>query len=244
MLSSTNPAVFLLLPPSEAKATGGSGRWDPAQGAFPGLAAQRNQVCAHLREAMSDASLARKITGLQGDRLEAAAVANSHLEGAPALPAWQRYEGVVWSALDMGSLRSAIRQPERRLFVPSGLMGVVRADDPVPWYKLKMGATLRELGILSSFWRRAVSTALNEAVTAGVLIDLLPQEHSKALDLPTLAHVEVVRVSLESTRGEPLGHGAKAAKGYLARALLSAEDWEEMLARFEHRGWVARRAQG
>ena len=82
--------------------------------------------------------------------------------GAATLPAWQRYTGVVWDHLDVASLPASTRNKVvRRIFVPSGLMGIVRADDDVPDYRLKMGARLAPFGLMSTWWRDDLTDAFS-----------------------------------------------------------------------------------
>ena len=99
----------------------------------------------------------------------------------------------------------------------SGLLGLVRGDDPVPDYRLKMGANLRPLGKLSTWWRGDLSAELRRAARRRFVVDLLPQEHRAALDLDGL---DGISVTLVDPTGKPGGHFAKAAKGELARAIL------------------------
>jgi cytoplasmic iron level regulating protein YaaA (DUF328/UPF0246 family) len=163
---------------------------------------------------------------VHGDHLHRALDANSSLLGAPTLPAWKRYTGVVWEFLDPATLPAAAR---RRIVVASGLLGLVRADDPTPDYRLKMGASLQPLGKLSTWWRSEVSAALNTAARRKVVIDLLPKEHRAAW---TPHRVQGFSISLVDPSGKPGGHFAKAAKGRLARALLTdglhaLDAWED-----------------
>ena len=85
-----------------------------------------------------------------------------------------------------------------------------------------MSANLPPLGKLSTWWRNDLTEALGQASKRKVIIDLLPQEHSAAWtpdSLPRSAHG--VKVSLIDRSGRPGGHFAKAAKGELARAILT-----------------------
>jgi cytoplasmic iron level regulating protein YaaA (DUF328/UPF0246 family) len=225
--SFSNLVPILLLPPSEGKALDAKqpslrkgGRthngWDPGDGAFASLAPQRLAVV----EALSAASGGSEgLLGVKGAHLMRAQSANSSLPGAPTLPAWQRYTGVVWDHLDPATLSTVAR---RRIVVVSGLLGLVRGDDPVPDYRLKMSANLRPMGKLSTWWRDDLTEALCKASRRKIIIDLLPQEHSAAWmpgNLPRSARG--VKVSLIDRRGRPGGHFAKAAKGELARAILT-----------------------
>ena len=127
----------MLLPPSEGKAAGGtSRRWEPDSGTFSALADHRIQLCDALAAVHGGSE---KLLGVKGDHLDRAQAANSSLIGAASLPAWRRYTGVVWDHLDPATLAATDR---RRIVVVSGLLGLVRGDDPVPDYRLKMGANL------------------------------------------------------------------------------------------------------
>jgi len=207
-------APILLLPPSEGKATGGTlrTRWNPAAGSFGSLGARREVVAARLTEVGGGD---RKLLGVGGDHLDRARDANAALIGAPTLPAWQRYTGVVWDHLDPATLTADQR---KHIVVVSGLMGLVRGDDPVPDYRLKMAANLAPLGKLSSWWRDELSATLNRRVRRSVVIDLLAQEH-RAAWVPDDRVIGFTVELVDPTR-KPGGHFAKAAKGRLARALL------------------------
>lgn len=209
---------MLLLPPSEGKAHGGNARratWSPDAGHFG-----RRDAIAEGRLTIVEALSAQgggdeKLLGVKGDHLARAQSANVALVGAPTLPAWQRYTGVVWDHLDPGTLPAEAR---RRIVVVSGLLGLARGDDPVPDYRLKMGANLAPLGKLSTWWRDVLSTELDRSARRRVVVDLLPQEHRAALTAGP--EVEGITVSLVDPSGKPGGHFAKAAKGELARAIL------------------------
>ena len=241
---SSNSVPILLLPPSEGKANDtidGDFRddlgdpWAPVSGAFKVLGDSRQ----HVVEALAAVDGGdQKLLGVKGDRLDRARRANSELVGAPTLPAWKRYTGVVWDHLDPASLAAADR---RRIVVVSGLSGLVRGDDPVPDYRLKMGANLAPLGKLSTWWRTDVTDQLAKlargrtAKQQRVLVDLLPNEHRAAW--APADDERVVGVDLVDPSGKPGGHFAKAAKGELARALLT-EGWAAL------DGWEPRLSAG
>ena len=70
----------------------------------------------------------------------------------PLLPALSRYTGVAFQALDAASL-----SPETwtQVYILSTLRGLVRGDEPVPPYKLKLGA----IPGLKAHWRATLATA-------------------------------------------------------------------------------------
>ncbi len=207
---------MLLLPPSEGKAEGGNRRrspWTPEAGSFGARLGDRRAkvVDALLGEHGGD----EKLLGVRGDHLLRAQSANSSLIGAAVLPAWRRYTGVVWDHLDPATLTPSAH---KQIVVVSGLLGLVRGDDPVPDYRLKMGANLRPLGKLSRWWREALTLELERLSRRRFVVDLLPQEHRAAL---VLDGVDGVSLTLVDPTGKPGGHFAKAAKGELARAILT-----------------------
>jgi hypothetical protein len=217
--------VVILLPPSEGKAEGGRGApWSPDAGTFgTQLASRRAAVAKALRRAKGGDE---HLLGVRGANLDRARHANRSLVGAPTMPAWQRYTGVVWDHLAPADLTAAQR---RSIIVVSGLHGLIRGDDPIPDYRLKIGVNLAPLGYLSTWWRTALSDALGDELDGGAtrrgatrfVIDLLPAEH-RAAWVPD--GVDGVSVVLRDRGGRSGGHFAKAAKGELARHLLTSPD--------------------
>ena len=210
----------LLLPPTEGKATSGSPniRWTYNSGVFgKTLADQREAIATQLKKIKGGD---QKLLSVGGAHLTRAQEANRQLLDSPSLPAWQRYTGVVWDHLDLSSLSATQRNAfVKRIFVPSGLLGLVRADDPLPDYRLKMGARLAPFGVMAKWWRDDITTALVLAIKNKPVIDLLPNEHRAALNWELLPNV--IRVDLIAHSGGVVGgHNAKAAKGLLAQHLL------------------------
>jgi uncharacterized protein len=220
----STPPLLLLLPPSEGKAPHGRPpAWDPAAGAFGALAGARADVVAAL--AARDGGDAG-LLGVGGRHLERAREANAALgTGAPTLPAWRRYTGVVHDHLGVADLtRAGRRRAVESVVVLSGLLGAVALDDPVPDYRIKMGARLPPLGTLATWWRPRLTPVLAARAAGHVVVDLLPLEHAAAVDHGALvdAGATVVRVRLVERDGRAGGHDAKAAKGRLARHLVTS----------------------
>jgi len=225
-------APLVLLPPSESKVAGGTGRWDPAAGRFPGLADRRAAAVAAL--ASPDASSA---LGVRGELLEraTAAIRAAAAGEAPALPAWRRYTGVVWVHLDPATLRAAER---RRIVVPSAVMGVAAGDDPVPDYRGKLSVRAPGLGRLDRWWRDDVTDALIAARRP--IVDLLAAEQAAAVDWERLAASRrVTRIRFLAAGGAgAAGHAAKAVKGIVGRLVLTGGP--DALAALDWAGWTAR----
>ena len=233
------PAPFVLLPPSEGKAPGGTragcaGTFDAA------LRGPRRAVRAALADALAGPPAARpKLFGATGALLDRAVAATTSLvEGRPPrLPAWQRYTGVVWTELEPDSLEAADR---RHILVPSAVYGVTTAEDRIADHRIKLSVRLGDLGVLARFWQPTVTAALARHCADSTVVDLLPVEHAAAVDWATLAAAAtVVRVRFVTSTGRAVGHDAKAAKGAFARTVLTRG--LDGATSFSWRGWTARR---
>lgn len=214
---------LILIPPSEGKAAGGDDPpWEPGTMAVD-LDDRRLRVMAALRSAMrANATTRSKLLGVKGDALAAATAANRQIATSPTMPAAERFTGVLYDALDLGSLRGAARrQADRSILVPSGVFGLVAPSDPIPDHKLKMSVTLGSTGRLSTWWREPVTSALRRRAAGRRVWNLLPNEHAAAVDLGDVEQLSVT--FLERDRhGElvAVSHWNKLLKGALVRLLL------------------------
>ncbi len=233
-------SLHLLVPPSEGKAPGGRGR--TVVDAFGSdLGTHRSAVLEALRSRMTRISRARaeKLLGARGALLDSSLAAMEALMDGdtPLMPAWRRYTGVVWGHLEPTTLTDAQR---RRLLIPSSIYGITTGVDSIADYRLKMSVGLVGVGNLATYWREPVTDVLEKAAHGRVVVDLLPKEHSRAVDLDRLrSSVEVVRVRFISANGSrAVGHAAKAVKGRLARVIL--EEGLDQITAFEWEGWRVR----
>lgn len=212
--------------------------WKPESGPFgDALGVWRRELAGELARLGGGDG---KLLGVKGVHLDRSRAANRSVIGAPTLPAWRRYTGVVWDHLDLSSLPSTTRTGAlARIVVVSGLAGLVRADDRLPDYRLKMGARLPRYGVLSGWWRDDLTDALASWLNGRTVVDLLPQEHRAAIDW---SRIDAVRVDLVAHSGGRVGgHDAKAAKGLLARHLLTGTGAvAPMVASFRHDAYSAR----
>ncbi|MEO5724990.1 MAG: peroxide stress protein YaaA [Ilumatobacteraceae bacterium] len=214
--------LAILLPPSEGKAPGGHGpAWAPSDGRFgASLEDQRTAIVAALAAAGGGDA---KLLGVGGAHLTRGQSANSSLRGAPTMPAGKRYSGVVWDHLALNSLTAtARRRAGETIVVFSGLLGLVAITDPIPDYRLKVGASLDPLGKLTRWWREPLSAALNDWLAGRFVVDLLTKEHRAAWTPTPERYAGGVVVTLLERSGRSAGHDAKAAKGHLASHLLSS----------------------
>jgi len=217
--------VLILLPPSEGKAAPRRGKALDLDGlAFPGLGPTRERVlgalvtlCSGDREA---AAATLGIGSTQHDLIDL----NGELRSSPTARADRVYTGVLYDALDPGSLSPAARRrAASRVAVTSALFGLVRPGDRIPAYRLSGDATLPGLGPVAAAWRPALSPVVEETVGDGLLVDLRSTTYAafwRPQASPAL-RVASVRV-LHETGGkrQVVSHFNKATKGRIVRALL------------------------
>ena len=209
--------MLVLLPPSETKAPGGDGPpLDLAGLTAPELTPVRSRLAEALVELAGDVPAARAALGLSA-RQDDEIARNAALRSAPTLPALQRYTGVLYDALDVGSLTRAQRaRADRRLAVGSALFGLVGAGDRIPAYRLSAGSSLPGLPTLRSLWKPALGPVL--AGTEGLVVDLRSGSYAALAPLPGAVTVSVLSERSDGTRSV-VSHFNKAHKGKLARLL-------------------------
>lgn len=238
-------APIILLPPSEGKASGGAGEpWSPGSISFPQLDAGRRKIIGALRRTMrTNATVSGKLLGVKGEALAAARATNLEVLTSPTMPAIERYTGVLFDALDHGSLTAPQRaRAADQLVILSGLWGLVRPADPIPDYKLKMGANLSGPGRLGTFWRSQITAALAPVVADRTVWDLLPNEHANAWQPGDGAFRTRVSVKFLDDVADGSGrklvvvsHWNKLLKGALVRHVLATQlDDPAGLSEFEH----------
>ncbi|MBZ4318983.1 peroxide stress protein YaaA [Streptomyces huiliensis] len=221
--------MLVLLPPSEGKATGGTGAPVDTGGlSLPDLAAARDAVLAELVELCSgDEEKAAGVLGLSpGLRGEIAK--NAGLRTAGTRPAGEIYTGVLYDALGLGSLPAVARRAaERSLLVFSGLWGAVGVGDAIPSYRCSMGVKLPGLGALGAFWRGPMAEALPAAVGDGLVLDLRSAAYAAAWKPKGEVAERTVTVRVLQSRvvggvekRSVVSHFNKATKGRMVRDLL------------------------
>lgn len=204
--------MLIVLPPSESKAAGGDGApLDLEQLSFPSLTAVRKELV----EALSALTVAETMAALGlSERLRADAESNSRLTSSPTMPAIRRYTGVLFDALDVDTLSDT-----SRLAVGSALFGVVRANDPIPRYRLSGGHKLSGR-TLKSWWGTEISDALTGEDE--LIVDLRSGAYQQLGKVRSAVTVRVESVRDDGSR-KVVSHFNKHYKGLLARKLALQE---------------------
>ena len=206
----------LLLPPSESKSDGGDGRFALGRLSRPALNPARSAVLDALVALSADPERAAQVLHL-GPTQAAEAARNAKLRRAPVLPAIERYTGVVYDALDAGSLPDGARAwLDAHVLIGSALFGLLSPGDPIPAYRLSGSSALPGLP-LKRHWAEPVARALRRE--RDWVLDARSAAYA-ALGAPpagsAVLHVE------DAASGRALNHFNKHAKGDLARRLAMA----------------------
>lgn len=214
--------MLVLLPPSETKRDGGSGGpLRVAAFAYPALTDKRStlvRAVVHLAQD-TDAS----VSALKLGRTQLSEISrNRVLATSPTMPAIDRYTGVLYDALDAGSLDDADREfAGRHLLVHSALFGPIGALDLVPAYRFSHDSRLPSLP-LKKHWSASVAAAL--AHTQGLVLDLRSEAYVALGPVPKRTESYFLRVVTEAADGQKraLNHFNKKSKGEFTRALLKS----------------------
>jgi len=147
---------------------------------------------------------------------------NRELRSSPTIAALERYTGVLYDALDVGTLNVSAREFARdHVLIHSALFGLLGADDPIPAYRLSHDSRLPALP-LRKLWREHISAVL--AASDGVVLDLRSEAYVELGPAPAGPKTAFLRVVSDSADGprRALNHFNKKGKGELVRALCEA----------------------
>ncbi len=203
--------------------------WDgaPAGGTDPAFRADANRLAAHARQLSlgqlkSLMGLSDDLARLNRDRFRA-------FEAAPAEAATRQaafaFAGDTYLGLEAGSLDADdLRWADGRLWILSGLYGLLRPQDGIQPYRLEMGSRLktRRGTSLYAYWGEMLAKHLNDAAARSgstVLLNCASQEYFGAVDQTRLSLRVISPVFLEERGGQAkiVSFFSKRARGALAR---------------------------
>jgi cytoplasmic iron level regulating protein YaaA (DUF328/UPF0246 family) len=143
-----------------------------------------------------------------------------------ARPAIYAFNGDVYRGLDAYTIEaSKIEALQQSVRIISGLYGILKPLDLIQPYRLEMGTKIPvgKSKNLYDFWRKKVSTALNDELEEGELfVNLASQEYFKAIDVKILK-VPVVHVDFKEFKNgqyKTIAIFAKLARGYMTRHII------------------------
>ncbi len=239
----------ILLPSAEGKEAGGNPlapdmfdyRSSNTFNYFSDLNPERRTLIDALQAQVREGGEAdlETLFGVKGDALAEAVELNIDVYKSPLMAAVDRYgPGVMYRAMDFAGLPTG---SQRRLLengvIFSGLFGLLRPDDLIPNYKLKMDARVDGVGKVASYWREPLSAELNKLVEGHAVWNLLPGTHEMAWnDAETYGRMIRIKFFREDETGErsAVTHGVKELRGALVAYIVNEtadsvdalEDWE------------------
>lgn len=239
----------ILLPSAEGKEAGGNPlapdmfdyRSSNTFNYFSELNPERRALIDALQTEIegADENGLESLLGVKGDTLEEAVEINQTIYRSPLMAAVDRYRpGVMYAAMDFAGLPTG---SQRRLLengiIFSGLFGLLRPDDLIPNYRLKMDAKVGDTGKVSSYWKPVLSGHLNKLLKGQAVWNLLSGTHEAAWDdEETYARMIRVKFYREDESGErtAVSHGVKELRGALvayivnetADSVEALDDWE------------------
>lgn len=148
--------------------------------------------------------------------------------GAAAIEA---YTGVVFRSFDFASLSVDARERvQEHVLIVSSLYGLLRPLDVVKPYRLDFSTPAAPGGMpLARYWRESNTALLREAIEregSGQVLDLMPAEAAKAIDMKAIAKIADVRNAefremLDGgTMRTPRSNHLKTLRGHLLRAIV------------------------
>ena len=212
-----------MLPPSETKRAGGDGpAMELALLGSGELNPLREALVGELIDLAADPETCRRALGISAAQ-DAEIGRNAALRTSATMPAIHRYTGVLYDALDFGSLRAAEADRARsRLAIGSALFGLLRAGDPIPAYRLSAGAKLPGRPGLAARWRPLLEPVLADLAVGELIVDLRSGAYVGLGRIPGAIAVDVVS-ELPDGRRTVVTHFNKSHKGRLARVLATAK---------------------
>jgi uncharacterized protein len=160
-------------------------------------------------------------------------------------PAIYAFSGDVYRGIDAYSIpESKLDILQNSVRIISGLYGLLKPLDLIQPYRLEMGTKfpVGKSKNLYEFWRKKVTTALNEELKEGELfVNLASQEYFKAVDVKALK-VAVIHVDFKEFKNgqyKTIAIFAKLARGYMTRHIIdNAVETAEGLKTFATDGYA------
>ena len=226
--------MLLLLPPSETKRIGGSNLTiEQVHLSYGQLNEARDLVLEDLLKLCKKKDLAAKVLKLSKKQLGEIDF-NLGIKTAPTMPAYQRYEGTLYKAIDVASFGPhEVEQMRAHVLMQSALFGLISATDRIPWYRLSAGTVLPKVS-LKRVWKEHQDAAWARLVDFPI-IDLRSKAYVDLAPIPSNLDSYWVEVVAEDSKGQrkALNHFNKTAKGEFVGAFVRAKAAPKTIAQLK-----------
>jgi cytoplasmic iron level regulating protein YaaA (DUF328/UPF0246 family) len=148
-------------------------------------------------------------------------LANNVFDGAPVMPAIDRYTGVLYSATGVSDWATVERDwAAKNVFIHSSLLGIISSADSIPNYRLSYDSKVLDRS-LRDYWGDAASNAIRDMAAGDWVLDCRSEGYRALAPIPDdvpSAYLEVV----SANGGKALNHFNKVHKGDLVQKLVSS----------------------
>jgi len=204
----------ILLAPSETKNSGGEKEFCIEKLFLQPITPTRKKILKEYEDIIQkgDIKALSKLFGLKKE--EDIQKAINEFLSKKTLIALKRYSGVAFDYLDYETLpQKAKEYLHNNLLIFSNLFGIVKANDEIPYYKLKQGEALNSLKI-EKLYNQALKEPLDEYLANEDILDLRAKYYEKfykpSKNYTTLKFLKNAKV---------VSHWAKAYRGLVLREL-------------------------
>lgn len=236
---------IILLPPSESKKEKGDEtkpyrivKNNKKYNSFIELETDREYVYNKLREAISSLleKDLEKIFDVKGKNLQTSIEIISDLLNEETMPAIERYTGVMFNAINYQSLNEKEKENfNKNVIFIDGLFGLVKPQDLIPNYKLKINAKYLDVN-LTNFWKTRLRPIFNHILKDKIVIDILPEAHRKITNYSSAKeHYSISFCEIKNNKLTNVGHNSKKLKGELIKYLINKKEiTKKDLTEFKH----------
>jgi cytoplasmic iron level regulating protein YaaA (DUF328/UPF0246 family) len=160
-------------------------------------------------------------------------------------PAIYAFDGEVYTGVDAYSIPlDKMEDLQSRLFILSGLYGLLKPLDLIQPYRLEMGTSIAigESKNLYAFWKTKITKALNKSLSKGeFLLNLASNEYFSAIDIKSLK-ANVITPEFKDYKDGKLtmiSFFAKKARGLMVRYIIdtNAQSIEDIKG-FSYEGYA------
>ena len=207
----------ILLAPSETKIEGGSQNFNLNSLLFPELTSLRKEILHKYINILQKNNF-DELSKMFGLKKEAdISYHNKEIIHELCMKAIERYTGVAFDYLKYQELeKSSQAYIDNHVILCSNLFGFLRADDMIPEYRLKQGATVGELRPEKLY--KAQSNFMEEYLKEEDILDLRAGFYDKFYK-PTKEYTTLKFIK----EGKVVSHWAKAYRGIVLREVAKAK---------------------
>ncbi len=236
---------LIVLPPSQGKTKGGSEELPfrlvenlSKYNSFKELNNLRSEIyeLLLLTTSQEDETKLEKIFDVKGKNLHYVVDNVQDMLNLPTMPAIKRFSGTMFKAIDYQNMPLHQRTNfEENVIFLDGMFGLIKPLDYLPEYKLKISSKFSSIDC-TKFWKQHLQHILKQITYDKIVIDLLPQDHRKAMSVSNHAtHLKVIFAKLQNGKYKEEGHASKQLKGELIKYVCERESISrDFLEKFVH----------